>query len=55
MRELMTDQGNLFRVAADQLGDPLLWTRIARASRLLDPFLSGMALVKIPDRNDPAS
>ncbi|MGH6821943.1 MAG: hypothetical protein ACREC4_00375 [Methylocella sp.] len=31
--------GNLFRIALDELGDALQWTRIAAINNLRDPFL----------------
>jgi hypothetical protein len=39
VKTVTTSGGNLFRIALDNLGDPLQWTRIAGANRLVDPFL----------------
>lgn len=43
--------GTLFRVAAEQLGDALQWTRIARLNGLTDPWLYGVVTLKIPKRD----
>lgn len=40
--------GTLFEVAAQELGDPLQWTRIARLNGLSDPFLPSSMELKIP-------
>jgi hypothetical protein len=40
--------GNLFRVAAEQLGDATQWVRIAEANGLSDPMLSGVVSLRIP-------
>lgn len=50
--------GNLFRIALDELGDALQWTRIAAANGLLDPFLPAetpLALIIPPARLAAAS
>jgi L-ascorbate metabolism protein UlaG (beta-lactamase superfamily) len=41
--------GNLFAIAAQQLGDATQWIRIAQANGLTDPMLSGLATLVIPD------
>lgn len=41
--------GNLFAVAAKRLGDATQWYRVAQASGLSDPMLSGLVTLKIPD------
>jgi hypothetical protein len=40
--------GNLFRVAAEQLGDATQWNRIAVLNGLYDPFLRGITTLIIP-------
>lgn len=40
--------GNLFEIAATQLGDALQWINIARANNLTDPILSGQNQLVIP-------
>lgn len=44
--------GNLFEIAAQEYGDHTLWSLIARANRLRDPFLTGTLDLVIP--NQPA-
>jgi hypothetical protein len=44
--------GNLFRIAAEQLGDATQWLRIAQLNGLNDPMLSGVQTLLIPD-HDP--
>jgi hypothetical protein len=39
VKTVAVNGGNLFRLALDNLGDPLQWTRLAGANRLIDPFL----------------
>ncbi len=46
---LTTAGGNLFSVAAKRLGDATQWYRVAQASGLSDPMLSGLVTLKIPD------
>ncbi len=40
--------GNLFRIAAEQLGDATQWNRIASLNGLYDPFLAGITTLIIP-------
>lgn len=40
--------GNLFRIAADQLGDATQWNCIALANDLVDPFVQGVVTLTIP-------
>ena len=40
--------GNLFEIAAKQLGDALQWINIARANGLIDPYLVGQNELVIP-------
>lgn len=40
--------GNLFAIAAQQLGDATQWIRIAQANNLSDPVLLGVVTLLIP-------
>jgi nucleoid-associated protein YgaU len=40
--------GNLFAMAAQAYGDATLWTRIAAANGLTDPWVSGIVTLSIP-------
>ena len=46
--------GNLFEIAARQLGDATQWIRIAQLNGLSDPMLSGVLTLVIPDANTAA-
>jgi nucleoid-associated protein YgaU len=46
--------GNLFQIAARQLGDATQWIRIAQLNGLDDPMLSGVVTLIIPDMNSGA-
>ena len=48
VRTIVTIGGNLFEIAAIQLGDALQWINIARANNLTDPILSGQNQLVIP-------
>jgi hypothetical protein len=41
--------GNLFQLAAQQLGDATQWIRIAQLNDILDPVISGPVSLLIPD------
>lgn len=41
--------GNLFRIAAEQLGDATQWIRIAQLNNLTDPMLVGLVTLQIPE------
>lgn len=52
MRTILVTGGNLFRIAAEQLGDATQWLRIAQANGMSDPFLpggQGPVPLRIPD------
>ena len=49
MRSITVVGGNLFRIAAEQLGDATQWIRIAQLNNLSDPFLVGVVTLLIPD------
>jgi hypothetical protein len=48
MQEVIVISGNLFEIAAAQLGSALQWINIARTNRLNDPMLSGQNQLAIP-------
>jgi len=48
MQTLTTAGGNLFQIAAAQLGDATQWIRIAQLNNLSDPMLSGVVTLSIP-------
>ena len=49
MMTLTIAGSNLFRIAAEQLGDATQWIRIAQLNGLIDPMLSGVHTLQIPD------
>ncbi len=49
MQTLTTAGGNLFRIAAEQLGDATQWLRIAQLNGLSDPILTGLVTLEIPN------
>jgi hypothetical protein len=51
MRYITIISGNLFRVAAQQLGDATQWIRIAQLNGISDPRINGITTLLIPDRN----
>ena len=48
MQTIIAIGGNLFEIAATQLGSALQWINIARANDLTDPMLSGPNQILIP-------
>lgn len=46
--------GNLFQLAATELGDATQWIRIAQLNNLSDPMLAGVVTLLIPDPNPNA-
>ena len=48
MATLTTAGGNLFRIAAEQLGDATQWIRIAQLNAITDPMLTGLVILRIP-------
>ena len=54
MRTITVTGGNLFQVAAQQLGDATQWIRIAQANGLSDPMLMGLVTLNIPARDSAA-
>ncbi len=49
MRQVTVAGGDLFRIAAEQLGDATQWIRIAQLNGLSDPMLTGVTTLRIPD------
>ncbi len=49
MRTLLVVGGNLFQIAAEQLGDATQWIRIAQLNQLSDPMLTGVVTLAIPN------
>ena len=49
MTTLLVAGGNLFKIAAEQLGDATQWIRIAQLNNLSDPMLTGIVTLLIPD------
>ena len=54
MKTITTAGGNLFKIAAEELGDATQWIRIAQLNGLSDPMLSGVVTLLIPDLNPEA-
>ena len=48
MRTITVTGGNLFAIAARELGDATQWVRIARLNRLTDPMLHGVVTLRLP-------
>jgi hypothetical protein len=48
MRTITTVSGNLFEIAASELGSALQWINIARANGLPDPVITGPVQIIIP-------
>lgn len=47
--------GNLFAIAARQLGDATQWIRIAQLNNITDPVLVGIVTLLIPPRDPNAT
>ena len=48
MKTITIAGGNLFAIAAAELGDATQWIRIAQLNNLADPFLTGLNVLLIP-------
>ena len=53
MRSLTVAGGNLFAIAAQQLGDATQWIRIAQLNELPDPMLTGVVITLLLPPTDP--
>lgn len=49
MRTITVAGGDLFHIAAQQLGDATQWIRIAQLNGLADPQISGVVTLRLPD------
>lgn len=49
MKTLTIVGGNLFQLAAQELGDATQWVRIAQLNDVIDPIISGPIALVIPD------
>jgi hypothetical protein len=49
VRTIVTTGGNLFNIAATELGDATQWIRIAQLNSISDPMLIGVVTLMIPD------
>ena len=54
MNTITTAGGNLFRIAADQLGDATQWIRIAQLNGLSDFLVQGLVTLQLPSTNPNA-
>ena len=54
MRTITVAGGNLFQIAAEQLGDATQWNRIALLNGLNDPMLAGVMTLLVP-ATDPSA
>ena len=55
IRTITVAGGNLFAIAAVELGDATQWIRIAQLNNLSDPVLTGVVTLQIPDRDPGAT
>jgi hypothetical protein len=54
MRTITVAGGDLFRIAAQELGDATQWIRIAQLNGISDPMLEGVVTLMIPDADPNA-
>lgn len=54
VKVLLVADTNLFRVAAEQLGDATQWIRIASLNQLSDPFIVGLSELRLPEPDKSA-
>jgi hypothetical protein len=54
MRTIVVVGGNLFQIAAAELGDATQWVRIACLNGLSDPMLRGIVTLLIPQSDASA-
>ena len=52
MRVITVSGGNLFRLAAEYLGDATRWDELAILNDLSDPMLTGIKTLKVPSVAD---
>ena len=51
MNTLTIAGGNLFRIAAEQLGDATQWIRVAQLNGLRDFLVPGVVTLQLPEIN----
>lgn len=49
MTQMTFAGGDLFHIAAAQLGDATQWVRIAQLNNLKDPVLNGVTVLTLPN------
>ena len=49
MKIITVGGGNIYRIALEQLGSAEQWNRIAEANGLIDPVITGVVTLNIPD------
>ena len=49
MKPITVAGGNLYQIALEHLGSAEQWNRIAEANGLIDPVLTGIVTLSIPD------
>ena len=54
MQTITVSGGNLFQIAGAWLGDATQWIRIAELNGLLDPMLTGLVTLNLPEQNSSA-
>lgn len=54
MKVITVAGGNLFQIAAQQLGDATQWIRIAQMNSIADPALIGVATLLLPQQDATA-
>jgi hypothetical protein len=54
MQTITVTGGNLFQIAATELGDATQWIRIAQLNNISDPTLIGIVALTIPDIDQDA-
>lgn len=48
MKTIVAAGGNLYQIALEQLGSAEQWNRIAQLNGLIDPVITGIVTLKIP-------
>lgn len=54
MKTITVAGGDLFQIALEQLGDATQWNRIAQINGLIDPFLTGIVTLVVPQADPNA-
>ncbi len=54
MREVAIAGGDLFRIAAELLGDPTRWSEIAQTNGFEDVLVEGLTVLQVPDATTKA-